>query len=483
MRILIAPPGSDERAHVYPDIGLGYLAALARDAGHEVRFVDCLRDHVSMDDWERLVSEYRPDVVGLKAYSADLRPLEEMLRRVKAVSENAVTVIGGPHPSMVSAEVVFSQFPSLDFAVAGDGEPGWVPFLEQIESGRRDFSAIPGLAWKEGDGTVHANGKGYVEDLDTVPFPAWDLLDARRYRWGFSFMTSKYPVVSMVTTRGCPYLCTFCASHLVTGRKVRRRSVDNVIEEIKMLKKDFGIRSIDFVDENFVFYRPFVVELCERLLSENIEIAWNCPYGVRLDRVDEEMMVLMERAGCFGLSLGAESGSNRILKKIKKVLTVEQIREKVLMIRRVTNMKLQGFFMLGFPDETREEIEATIDLAVSLPFDFAVFTALLPIPGTEIYSELVETNVLSADSPYDPDGMGQRYFVRSYSQISDEELKKLYHEAYRRFYCRPKVILNLLSQIRTMGQVRTLVTAGYRVLSKPKFRADPRRRIPQRENA
>jgi len=236
----------------------------------------------------------------------------------------------------------------------------------------------------------------------------------------------------------CESLCTFCGSYLITGRKVRKRSIDNVIEEIKVLKSKYGVRSLDIVDENFVFYRDYVMEFCNRLIEEDIKIGWNCPYGVRLDRLDAELVATMQKAGCYALSVGIESATNRILKEIKKGLTVEQTIEKINMVRDAApKIMLQGFFMIGFPDETEEEIEDTIELARSLPLDIAVFSPLRPTPGTQIYQDLVNSGVIYANLDYDPEGMGHNYFVRSYSPVSDDRMKYLYLRAYKRFFLRP----------------------------------------------
>lgn len=480
MKILLAVSLSNERFHVIPDIGLGYLASLAREAGHEVCFVDCLRDELGVKGWQNVLRKEGPDLVGIKSYSADLESVADMVRCVKEIAPNMITVIGGAHPSTEIPANLFEQFPGLDYAISGEGEPGWVPFLNQMDSGGREFDAIPGLIWQDVDGAIRHNPKSFAHDLDAVPFPAWDLLDPGRYKWGYSFMTSKYPAAPMILTRGCPYLCTFCGSHLITGRKVRKRSVDNVIEEIKLLIAKYGIRSIDIVDENFVFVRKHAMEFCERLLSENIEIAWNCPYGVRLDRLDEELVRMMERAGCFALSLGIESGSDRQLAQIQKVLTVEKTVEQVNMIKRVSNITLQGFFMMGLPGETKEEIEATIALAVSLPLDLAIFTPLRVTPGTAIYDELVNAGTIHPRVDYA--GMGQHYFVRSYSEISDTEMKKLYRKAYIKFYFRPKQVVRVLSKVRSRAQAYTIANGLYRLFQRPFLRFDPRKHASRKES-
>jgi radical SAM superfamily enzyme YgiQ (UPF0313 family) len=431
MRILFAVAISEERFNSTPDIGQGYLAACVRQAGHDVAIVDCLLERYDYAEFEQYVNTHQPDVVGIRAFSCDIPSISKMVRIVRKTCPGAVTVIGGPHPSCEIPERLFEQFPDLDYAFAGEGEPGFVPFVERLQAGSTDMADIPGLIWRDNN-AIRANPKALVKDLDALPFPAWDLIDPWQYKCGYSFMTSKLPAAPMVLTRGCPYQCTFCGSHLITGRKVRKRSIDNIIEEIRLLQQDYGIRTIDIVDENLAFDRNYVKAFCERLIQEDLGIRWNCPYGVRLSSLNKETVRLMARAGCFGLSVGVESGSQRILDSVKKRLTVEEVVDKVRTIKHVSNITLQGFFMFGFPEETREDIEATIHLACSLPFDFVVFSPLRVTPGTEIYNDLVHAGKIPRDLDYK--GFGRHHFVRSYSSIPDKEMEKLYKKAYMRFY-------------------------------------------------
>jgi radical SAM superfamily enzyme YgiQ (UPF0313 family) len=415
----------------------------------------------SHNDFEQFVKERQPDVVGIKTYSCDVESVGKMLLRVKNVSPETVTVIGGPHPSCEPPEHIFEEFPGLDYAFAGEAELGFVPFLEKLASNGVDMSNVAGLIWKDDDDVVRANPRGWVDDLEALEPPAWDLINPRRYKWAHSFMTSKFPAVPMAMTRGCPYSCTFCGSHLISGRKVRKRSVDNIIEEIGFLKREYGVRSIDITDENFAFDRRLVVEFCERLLSEDLRIAWNCPYGVRIDSLDEELVRLMARSGCFGLSLGIESGSQRILDLVKKRIKVEDIVEKVRMIKRVSKIKLSGYFMLGFPEETREEIEETVHLACSLPFDFVLFSPLRVVPGTEIYSDLQSAGIVTRDADYR--SYGHRHnLAPSYCCVPDAEMQRIYRRAYARFYFRLPVVLNLLRQVRSATQLKIILNAFLR---------------------
>jgi len=456
---------SQERFNCIPDIGQGYLATLSRAAGHDVQLLDCLLEKYDYERFGQHVKNHQPDVLGIKTYSCDIDSVRQMLRIVRDLSPQTVTVIGGPHPSCELPDNLFKQFPDLDYAFAGEVELGFVPFLEKIGAASTDMSDVPGLVWKDTDGVVQSNPKGRVADLDSLDFPAWDLIDPRKYKWGHSFMTAKLPAAPMAMTRGCPYACTFCGSHLISGKKVRKRSIDNIIDEIRLLKSDFGVRSIDISDENFAFERGFVARFCERLLSDNLQIAWNCPYGVRLDNVDEEIVRLMARSGCFGLSLGIESGSQRILDSVKKGLNVQDVVEKVRMIKRVSKIKLQGYFMMGFPEETPEDIEATIQLARSLPFDLVTFCPLRVTPGTEIYNELLSAGKIERDLEYQ--GFGDHLFVRSYCSIPEAEMRRLHKRASAQFYFRPRVVFNLLSQVRSVGQLRSVVHGLFRMARPP----------------
>ncbi|WP_028320464.1 B12-binding domain-containing radical SAM protein [Desulfatiglans anilini] len=453
MKILFVIPISDERFNSTPDIGQGYLAALARQSGHSVAYLDCLVEPCSYLDFRRRLEAFRPDIVGIKVFSCDVPSAAEMLRIVQETLPGAVTVIGGPHPSCESPENLFEQFPGLDYAFAGEAEPGFQAFLSQLEQTGRAGPGIPGLLYRADD-RITANHRAFADDLDALPMPAWEILRPDRYRCGYSFMTTKLPAAPMAVTRGCPFHCTFCGSHLITGRRVRRRNVDHVIDEIRYLQKRFHVRTIDIVDENFALDASFVGRFCESLLSHGIRIDWDCPYGIRIERLSPDLVRLMERSGCFGFSIGIESGSQRILDSVKKQLSLETVREKVHMIKAVSGITLQGYFMLGFPSETRADIEATIRLACSLPLDFVVFSPLRVTEGTEIYQEITERFKAPPDLYYQ--GFGRRHCLKGYADPSEREMAGLYRKAYLKFYGRTRVALNVLRRVRTPAQLKTI---------------------------
>ncbi len=461
MKVLLSNTVSRERFNCIPDLGLGYLLALARQKGHEAHFVDCLLDRLDVAGYLTEVEKVQPDLVGLKVYSIDIAFAAEMIAALRERLPTAVIVIGGPHPSTEHPDVLWKQLPELDYAFAGEAEAGFPALLGYLDEGAGRLEGIPGLLWRDEEGTVQKNPPCLVEELHELPFPAWDLIDPRRYPFGYSFMTYRYPAAPMVLTRGCPHQCTYCGSHFITGRHVRERSIDNVIEEIQYLRRDFGVISLDICDENMALDYGYATEFCERLLETDTNIHWNLPYGVRLDCLDADLVQLMERAGCYALSVGIESGSDRILEQIKKRLTVAQIREQMAIVKQHSRMMVQGYFMMGFPTETKEEIEETIDLACSLPLDIAVFHPLRVTPGTEIYADLEAKGLVGHEVDYA--GMGNHYFVRSYCDVDDDTMKVLYRKAYRRFYARPGVLFNLLSRVRTRAQLNVLINAAARL--------------------
>lgn len=452
---------SEERFNGIPDLGLGYLASYARQSGHTVHYLDCLMQQVAWDEYRVQLRQCAPDMVGIKVFSCDIGPARRMMEIAREELPQAKLIIGGPHPSCASAREIFEQFPMIDFAMAGEADKGFPLLLSLLNDGSDDFDAVSGLRWRDSQGFVKSNPIAFLEEPDQAPFPAWDLLKPEQYKSGYSFMTSRLPAAPMAITRGCPFLCTYCQSHLLTGRKVRRRSIDNVIEEIKLLQRNHGIRTIDIVDENFTFDNQYAAAFCQRLMDENIKINWNCPYGVRLNSLNEELVRLMEASGCVALSLGIESGSDRILELVKKRQRVEMVREKVTMIKRVSRIALQGYFMYGFPTETIEEVRESIRLACSLPLNMVVFHPLRLTPGTELFSQYATTGKIPEG--FDYRGYGHHYFVRSYCDISDADMKRLYREAYLRFYGRPKVIIHLLGMVKSWAQVKTLINGALRL--------------------
>ncbi|OGL50423.1 MAG: hypothetical protein A2161_13480, partial [Candidatus Schekmanbacteria bacterium RBG_13_48_7] len=462
MKVLLTLPPDPGASFTMPDLGLGYLAASLQKANLPVNIVDSINESLTLDELITRIGSIQPDIVGIKFFSKDFYVSHKFLKKIKEIYPEITTVGGGPHPSCSDPKDLMEQLPDLDYAIRGEAEKSIVTFVKLIRSIRQGekidndmFRNLPGLIWRMND-AVFSNPPDFIENLDELGFPAWDLLDPHKFVKKFEFsIFTKPPSVNIIATRGCPYPCSFCATSLTTGKKVRSRSVSNILEEISFLLDHYNIQTINFIDDNFTFHKSFVKAFCEEILKRKMKFEWHCPYGVRLNSLDASIVKLMEQSGCISIAVGIESGSSRILDHMKKKLSIDQIREQISMIKKNSKLKIQGFFILGYPEENREDIQKTILFARSLPLDMASFSLFCPIPGTPIYEQLVQQGKLIEPLKWDDYTMDS--VVYAPDGISLEELNKYHRTAYMRFYLRPGVIFNLILQMRSTKQIRFLI--------------------------
>lgn len=450
--ILLVTPNSQTH-YVVPPIGLGYLAAVVRKSGFEVSILDCLKKDLTVNQTVEAISKSDPAVIGIQVFSYDFHTTIEYVSRMKEVCPRAVIVLGGAHASGVGMEVL-DQFTNADFAFTGEAEPG-LPLLLQhlVKPDTADLQSIPGLIYRS-NGKNRINPQQWVENLDELPFPAWDLIDPRTYPDNpQGAFYKKFPIAPISTSRGCPYQCTYCASHTISGRKIRKRSIGSVISEIEMLYQRYEVREFHIIDDTFASHAGRVKEFCQELETRNLDISFTFPNGVRLDTLNREMLVMMKDVGLYAFTVGIESGSQKILDHMKKRLTLDKIREKVNLIHEV-GLEPNGFFIIGYPAEKREDIEKTIKFAKELPLKRAHFSNFLPLPGTDATSLLVEQNQIQnidysrlfyAQVPYSPPG------------ISPKELKRLQQKAFLSFHLRPKILFRLISDIKSLNHLKIIL--------------------------
>lgn len=451
MKILLTNPIN--RSYVImPSLGLGYLAALLTADGHEVRILNCIKERMTYDGFEQHIRAERYDVIGFQVYSYDLDSVRRHLESVRRASPDTVTIAGGPHPSGDPSGTL-EYLHNLEFAFQGEAEDGLQKLMRQLADKEEDFSAIPGLVWRDGE-LIRVNPPQVVENLDDLPFPAWDLLRPEDYPEApHGAFSKKFPTAPIIISRGCPCQCTFCSGANINARKVRRRSIDNVIAELKLLKER-GIREFHIEDENFTLSRKYVLEFCKRLESEQLDLSWSLPSGIRLDTLDQDMLLAMERSGCYSLAVGIEFGTDRILSLTRKGTTVELIQRKLQLFKGI-DIKVTGFFLLGIPGETREEMEQTARFARALPIDRAQFNIFMPLPGSEEWHKLVHQGQLKDTIDW------SRFFVHDVAHVSGElsakELKQIHRMAVLRFYLRPRILKGLLSEITSFRHLTYLI--------------------------
>jgi radical SAM superfamily enzyme YgiQ (UPF0313 family) len=342
----------------------------------------------------------------------------------------------------------------VDYAFVGEAERGVGQFFSRekgsLAAEEADLSAF-NLVFRR-NGSVVTNPRHSFEDLDELPFPAWHLMDPRRYPLvPHGVFCRQRPIAPMIISRGCPFPCAFCAGKTVTGTTVRYRSVANALEEILLLRDSYGVREVRIEDDNFALRKDYVHSFCEAVLSRSPGLSFALPNGVRLDSLDAPTLRLMERAGFYSMAVGIESGSDRVLAMMKKQITSEEIREKVCLIKSATRILLTGFFVFGFPGETAQDIEETISFARSLPLDAASFMFLMPLPGSELWEDF-----RAKSGPVDWDAFFYYRIVEGLSDIPTPLLKRLRKRAVVSFYGRPRILWGLASRIRSLDQAAIL---------------------------
>jgi anaerobic magnesium-protoporphyrin IX monomethyl ester cyclase len=449
-KIVLVVPFSHTH-YVVPPIGLGYIATALRNKGfNDIVILDCLKEKLGLKGLQKRLVQLEPVVVGFQLYSYDFPFVKKGIDMVKQLLPGSIVIVGGPHVS-ATGTLALREIPGTDFGFAGEGEVG-LPLLMKrlLREESSSIREIPGLIYRQGD-EIHMNPRAVINDLDDLGFPAWDLMVPGEYpdspQGGFY---KNFPIAPISTTRGCPYLCTFCGSAVNMGKKLRFRSISMVLREMEMLYNDYGVREFHIIDDMFNFRQQRVSDFCNGIRDHRWDISYTFPNGLRLNHLDLETLRMMKDTGAYSFNVGIESGSQRILDMMKKNLTLELIEEKVNLIVEA-GLEPCGFFIIGFPGETIEDIKATIKFAKKLKLKRAHFSNFLPLPGTEATRQLTENKEIEkpvwedlfyAKVPYAPAG------------ISKRKLKSLQRRAYLSFHFRPSILLRMLLEIKSMNHLK-----------------------------
>jgi anaerobic magnesium-protoporphyrin IX monomethyl ester cyclase len=452
MKVLLINPLTleDSMVNITPNLGLGYLATSLRNSGFDVEIWDGVKKNMTKSALnERLkIRDYH--VAGFQAYTRSVKEVQEGLETVKSLNPDVITIVGGPHPSGDPDGSM--AYLKTDYAFRGEAEIGLVQLLKKLSGQEeRQFEDINNLIWRN-NGKVVSNPLQPIENLDVVGIPAWDMINPNDYPYApIGAFSKKWPLTSISSTRGCPYHCTFCANNTIMGRKVRARSTDIVLKEMDLLYNTYGVREFQIIDDNFTSKKTLTLGVCNGIIERGWDIGLSFPNGVRLSTLDEEILHLLEKAGCYSLGLGIESGSLRTLKNMKKAQSVDEIKEKVNLIHKVTKIRTTGFFIIGYPTEDKDDILQTIRLSKELPINRAQFTICLPVPGSEMTEQMIKEGKLK---DVDFSDISFQNIVHVPENMTMKELRKYRMKAYLEFYLRFRIILGLLSEIQSFEHLK-----------------------------
>lgn len=441
MRVtFIYPPISKVTTSIAPPVGLAYLASILIRKGANVNVISSDAEGLDVDATVFKALEAEPDIVGFSISTPTVNNALKVIKGIKKEKAGVMLFAGGPHPTLFPEEFLSE---GVDFVVKGEGEET-VSDLYDCWSGKKVVENIQGISYRQGDVTVENPKRALIDDLDTLPFPSWELFPIRNYRSDFRKNEFSLPVLS---SRGCPAQCTFCYKGIF-GDRFRVRKPACIVDEVVYLKESFKIEEFAIIDDSFTSNPQRAIEVCELLLERNIGLPWSLPAGIRVPTVSEELVEKLKLAGCYRVGLGVESGNQTIINSIKKGITLDQVRRAVRLLR-AAGIESVAYFMIGNLEETEGTIDNTIAFAVGLDPDYAQFTKATPYPGTAMYKELKLKNRIITDNWDDFDSFLKSRPVFVHKNLSSERIDDKLREAYKKFYYRPRQIFRHLTAVHS----------------------------------
>ncbi|RLE70194.1 MAG: B12-binding domain-containing radical SAM protein, partial [Thermoprotei archaeon] len=418
MRVLLVDPPKPKwwllADTVLPPIGLAYLAGYLRSRGIEVRVLDCTAEGVDWEGLRREVERYSPDILGAGGPTCYAERVARTFRIAKEVEEGITTVAGGPHFTLTYEESL-KKCPEIDYIVLGEGEVTLYELVEALESGYK-VSRVKGIAFRRGREVVATEPRELIGDLDSLPMPAWDMLPMDRYRmvaWGDATM--------LVSSRGCPFSCSFCSERVFWRGVWRAHSAERVVAEMELVAERYGKRVIWFGDDTFNLDRERLEKICELLLERGVEVNWGFEGRADLLWRDRDLMPKMREAGLFWVLVGVESCFEDELERYGKRISPE-LTMRVFRLLRESDIVSQAMLIIGEKHDDRRRILDKADFAVKLDPDFAVFTPLTPFPGTPLYDEALREGLIEV---FDYSKYDLAHAVMRTEYLSAMEVQKL----------------------------------------------------------
>jgi radical SAM superfamily enzyme YgiQ (UPF0313 family) len=407
-------------------LGLLYIAAYLREHGLPVIVLDLNVKKQWPADLALALRAHDPTIVGLTSNFANRFTTRKIAASIKNMKEGIIIVAGGPHPTIAPDEYRNS---GIDYIIPFEAEKKMLEFV--LSEDRSELKGVIACAGQPSAPCPSACEQSYIQDLDGLPFPAYDLIDVSKYHIN-SF--KKKPIVSMVTSRGCPCRCVFC-SQAVFGRKWRARSAANVVEEMVWLKDKIGVREISIEDDNFTLDMDRVKEICELIKSRGLSIPWQLANGIRADRVTKELLMEMKEAGCWKIAIAPEVGDEESIKRIGKGIELDQFRQVARWCKEL-GIVYYGFFLMGFPFQKEEHIRRIVDFSLELDPLLMDLSKIVPFPGTVLFDEMNMKGKVCLDK------------VSTYYEKTEDNLLNQWHRrAYMKFYIRPAKILQIIRVI------------------------------------
>lgn len=425
---------------ISPPLGICYLSSALKMSGHQVLLIDLRAKQADLNDRLAEIKNFGPDIVGISALVLEHHQLEAGAKLLHALPTRPLICVGGPFANSLPDRLL--SYPEVELVVQGEGERVLVEIANQVDQGSSDY-AIPGVISRENTNSSTKSHLLVIEDLDQIPFPDWASLHLPDYHdqphHGYLYYHKQY--MSVITSRGCPYRCVFC--HNIMGKKYRKRSPENIVDELEVLQNEYGIREITISDDVFNLDLDRAKAVCDLICDRDLKLKFTFPSGMRGDVMDLELLQKLKAIGTYKVAYGIESGSERIQKLIKKNVKLDKLRETIEMTSRL-GIIVQGFFLFGFPTETKHDLAKTVSYCTQSKLDFASFNIVNAFPGTELHqmaSDIGHQLDYQLDE-YDYDTIGHQL-----SDLSTDDLRKLIRNLNFRFYFNPFRLIRIFHRI------------------------------------
>jgi len=416
-----------------PPLGMLYLAAVLKNNGIEVSILDQAAEGLSIKGTVEWVKKEEPDILGFSTLSSSGRKAAMTAEEVRKGNPN-VTIVFGNFYATFNAERILKKYPSIDIVVRGEGEYTTLELVKCLER-KRDLKEVLGITFGKKKRIISTPDRPLIKDVDSIPFPNREMLDVEYHNTTAGINVAPKKFSSFVSSRGCVFRCRFCGCRRLARNLWRPRSVENIMEELQLLASE-GYKQLMFVDDNFTLNPKRVIKLCQRMRKENIDIEW-ISEG-RVDQCPYEMLREMVKANCRMMYFGIESANQKVLDYYNKQTTPEQAKAAVKNARRAGVDVIVGSFILGAPNETKQEIQNTLKFAEKLKVDIPQFNILAAFPGTDIWDELKMKGFLNEDEHWET---GVLVPDVSADAVPCKEIERMIHENYRHFLLRPSYIL------------------------------------------
>lgn len=438
------PEFVNENEGYFPPLGIMYIVSYLKKHRKdcEILVIDSVLERINHLQIAQRVVNFGADIVGISCWTFSLIDALQVAKEVKKISPQTLVCLGGPHVNIYPKETVSKDY--IDFVITNDGEKAFTELINQLKTGQ-DFNCVPNLYYKK-SGKIEESPLKYIEkNLDNLPFPDRNWTDFSKY---YSIMDKERPITTMITSRGCPFNCSFCFQQR-SGWRFRTPS--NIVDEMEYCLK-LGIRNFFIFDETFTVSKKRVIELCNEIKKRKLQVVWSC--RSRVDTVDEEVLDNLREAGCKRISFGVESANPQVLKRLNKQITVPQAIEVFKLAKKKKIVTLADF-MIGCPEENFKRTKETIQLAKILSPDYVQFSALTLLPATKLYEEALTTGVVKND-------VWLNYAINPtinfkpplWNIYREREVQKLLLISYRMFYLRAPYILRQLLSIRSFAQLK-----------------------------